>query len=260
MIKLFFAFVESTAQNDVIYYGSNAIQRSPSQQVILVNSIRNDEKQDGKGNDVDITWNQNDILSRFKNEACDNSKIDQNDIVKNSPDDIGMVAGDYAGYGLKEEDMNDHKTGDDLNQMTEINDKKQAITPTAAKTTTGTQNENILNTSIPMVATTISKIPILQYNLRQAKCASWAGGELNAQQIHSHLTRNSSKGRQTFSTNAADIAHINDALPTSLISASVNKQNVPDNSDCIVFQSPDIKDLTPGLLSFSFTVELSTKY
>lgn len=225
----------------MIYYGSTAIQRSPSQQVILVNTIRNEGGHVGNDEDVTVTTNQKDIIAESKNGACDCSKEMLNKVAKKNSQTINFR--DEADI-FKEEDKNGSKTGEDFNQMNEINDKNEGITPTIATSTTSTQNQNSLNTTMPVGTTAISKIPILQSNLRQAKCASWAGGELTTQQVHLHLTRNSSQGRQT---NTANIVNFNEELPTFLPSTSVNKQNVADKSDGVVFQTPDITDLTPGL-------------
>ncbi|XP_037825770.1 tau-tubulin kinase homolog Asator isoform X1 [Lucilia sericata] len=234
---------ESTSQNDVIYYGSAAIQKSPSQQVILVNAIRND---DDNEDDVAVSLNQRDIKDEAKNDACDVSREKLNDIFKNSPEERKTTREEFEDVGdaVIEADKNDIKSGDDFNKVTEMYIKNEA----AGANTTGSCNQNVSTTNVPVGGSTaISKIPILQSNLRQAKCASWAGGELTTQQVHSQLTRNSSQGKQTF--NAADIDNFNEpALPThSNSSSSCNKQNVADKPDGVVFQNPDITDLTPAM-------------
>ncbi|XP_023302078.2 tau-tubulin kinase homolog Asator isoform X1 [Lucilia cuprina] len=229
---------ESTSQNDVIYYGSAAIQKSPNQQVILVNAIRNDDNED----DVPVTINQRDVKDETNNDACDFSREKFNDLFKKSPEEIKTTREEFEDVGddVIKADKNDIKSGDDLNKVAEMYIKNEA----AGATTIGSCIPNI----VPVGGSTaISKIPVLQTNIRQAKCASWAGGELTSQQVHSQLTRNSSQGKQTF--NAADIDNFNEAaLPThSNSSSSCNKQNVGDKPDGVVFQNPDITDLTPAM-------------
>lgn len=234
----------------MIYYGSAAIQKSPSQQQsILVNAVRSDDEHDDEGGNVGVTTNQNnEKAENATEEVCIENDEKSNDIKheegKTRQDSTDVIRGDI----LKEENANNVKLSENLKQ-TEIYDKNETQTPTPASNTTGTQNQ----TTVPVGSTSgISKIPILQTNLRQAKCASWAGGELNSQQLNSHLSRNSSQGKQSFNINAADIVQFNETpLPTSVTSTTDSKQNVADKSEGgVVFQNPDITDLTPGLLCF----------
>ncbi|XP_065371715.1 tau-tubulin kinase homolog Asator [Calliphora vicina] len=178
---------ESTLPNELIYYGSTTIQRSPSQQVILVNAIRNDDDADGEIKPKDI-----------KTVTCEDTHEIANEEGKTSRDFVD------------EEERNELKNN--------------------------THNPNDLNTAGGLVGpTAISKIPILQSNLRQAKCASWAGGELTSQpQVNqTHLSRNSSQGRQTFNAAApADANQFNEALPSST-TAGNTKPNVNEKSDSV---------------------------
>ncbi|KAM7341246.1 tau-tubulin kinase asator isoform 2-T2 [Cochliomyia hominivorax] len=234
-----------SSQKELIYYGANAIQRSPSQQQsILINAIRSDDDEHEEEVHPAVTTNQKIIPEDNKKEVCDDGKEITTDIKKlpeegKTTKDVEVAAGDV----FKAEHTNNVNIGEDLNE-TDIYEKNETRNPTADTVTTGTQNQ----TTVPVGTTGISKIPILQSNLRQAKCASWAGGELPSQQVHSHLSRNSSQGKQTFNINAADNVNFNEAsLSTSLTSTNVNKQNVADKSEGVVFQNPDITDLTPAM-------------
>ncbi|TMW50191.1 hypothetical protein DOY81_004730 [Sarcophaga bullata] len=236
---------ESISQNDLIYYDISPIQKSHNQQnVILVNAIKNDDGVDALEN-TPQKERTNDIKKEvvvdndmFSGKLCENTlEIEEIPaITGNEPESDNI---------LKKDEKTDIKiTGENLNQNTAIYAQNA---PHLSSNVNTIQNQNSLTTAItPASSAAVSKIPILQSNLRQAKCASWAGGELVTQQIHSDLTRNCSQGKQTFNNNAADIVLFNEVMSLNP-SNCVNKPNVADKSDGVVFQNPDITDLTPAM-------------
>ena len=245
---MFLIFLESISKNDVIYHDVSPIQKPHNQQnIILVNAIKNDDGVDCALENMPHTERKNDT----KKDVVIDDDTSSSNLVKNTVgiEKTVIITGNEPESDdiLKEDEKTDLKiTGENLNQNTAI--YAQNVPHLSSNVNTGSiQNQISLTTAITSVCSTaVSKIPILQSNLRQAKCASWAGGELGTQQIHSHLTRNCSQGKQTFNNNAADIVHFNEVMsPTP--SNCVNKSNVADNSDGVVFQNPVITDLTPGL-------------
>lgn len=246
---VFLIFLESTSQNDLIYYDVSPIQKSHNQQnIILVNAIKNDDGVDDALENTSQKEQNNDT----KKEVVIDNDMSSSNLIKNTLEagKTAAITGNESESEdiLKEDEKTDLKiTGENLNQNTAI--YAQNVPHLSSNVNTGSiQNQNSLTTAITSVGSAaVSKIPILQSNLRQAKCASWAGGELVTQQIHSHLTRNCSQEKQTFNNNAADIVHFNEVMSLTP-SNCVNKSNVADKSDGVVFQNPDITDLTPGLL------------
>lgn len=242
---LFEYFSESASQ---VYYDVSPTQKSHNQQnVILVNDIKdkngvNDLKENmaHKDKKKEIVGDSNDMSScNIVKNAPEDEKSYKTTEKKSETDDV-----------LKEDCKTDvNMTGENLFHYTPTYAQNE-LHVSSNSFTGSIQNQNSLNTTMTLAGSApVSKIPILHSNLRQAKCASWAGGELATQQIHSYLTRNSSQEKQSFNNNSADIVHLNEAMSLTP-SKSTNKPNVADNPDCVVFQNPDITDLTPGLLTY----------
>lgn len=233
-----------------------AVQKSSSQSSLPHDAIKNDGEEDINGITLDDKENYKSAEKQSDCSDAEDGKQKLSEYCKvltegDKTKDSNIDRDDIEQQEDEENTNNAFKTGEVLNEI-ENCDKNESHNNIMSA-----QNSNSLITSATssVVNATVSKIPILQSNLRQAKCASWAGGELTSQQIHTQLNRNSHRGRKTFHI-PADVVNFNDAA-LSYSSTSFSKPIDTDIADGVVFQNPDMTDLTPGLF---LTKELDNGY
>lgn len=215
---------ENKSRNECTY-DSIAIQKASIQQAGPVGEIK--DKGDCAGSDCKV-----DGYEETKEAVGDYMKMFNTPI---NPLIESGTAKDSINHDVENEISKNIQTGEGVNDIENYN-KNESLNNVGTAL-----NKNVFVATSALVNAAVSKIPILQTNLRQSKCASWAGGELTAQQIQNQISRNGIQGKH----NTADIIDFNNALSNT--STNANKPTATDIADIDEFEKSDMTDLTPAM-------------